>query len=73
MPFVNLPVSKTGHFGEGITAEDMSDLQWVRPILVAEIGFTEWTARGRLRHATFRGLRKDKDPAEVVREKATES
>ena len=41
---------------------------WVRPTLVGEIRFTEWTGDGRLRHPTWRGLRLDKKPAQVVRE-----
>jgi DNA ligase D-like protein (predicted ligase) len=41
---------------------------WVEPELVAQIGFTEWTADGRLRHPRFLGLRDDKDAREVVRE-----
>jgi bifunctional non-homologous end joining protein LigD len=43
---------------------------WVRPELVAEVAFTEWTHDGTLRHPSFQGLRLDKKPAEVVREKA---
>jgi len=43
-------------------------VHWVRPALVAQIGFTEWTDDGELRHRRFQGLRDDKDPAEVVRE-----
>lgn len=43
---------------------------WVRPQLVAEVGFTEWTRDGRLRHPRFRGLRSDRSAAEVVREPA---
>ena len=39
---------------------------WVRPELVAEVAFTEWTSDGRLRHPSFRGLREDKGPEEVV-------
>jgi bifunctional non-homologous end joining protein LigD len=42
---------------------------WVRPELVAQIGFAEWTNDGRLRQARFLGLRDDKRPAEVVRER----
>jgi bifunctional non-homologous end joining protein LigD len=42
---------------------------WVRPEMVAQIGFTEWTRDGKLRHPRFLGLRRDKDPTEVVREK----
>ncbi len=41
---------------------------WVRPELVAQIGFSEWTRDGRLRHPRFVGLRTDKAAAEVVRE-----
>ena len=44
-------------------------VHWVKPKLVAEIGFTEWTPEGKLRHPRFLGLRTDKDPNEVVREK----
>ncbi|WP_326692592.1 MULTISPECIES: non-homologous end-joining DNA ligase [unclassified Streptomyces] len=41
---------------------------WVEPRLVAQIGFTEWTRDGMLRHPRFLGLRDDKKPHEVVRE-----
>ncbi|MFZ2494105.1 MAG: DNA ligase D [Thermoanaerobaculia bacterium] len=41
---------------------------WVRPRLVAQVSFTEWTSDGRLRHPSFLGLREDKPPAEVVKE-----
>jgi bifunctional non-homologous end joining protein LigD len=68
-PFANLPTAKTGRWGEGITAEDMPTLRWVRPTIVAEIAFTEWTAGGNLRHASFVGLRDDKAPKEVRRER----
>jgi bifunctional non-homologous end joining protein LigD len=43
---------------------------WVRPELVAQIGFAEWTNDGRLRQPRFLGLRDDKSPGEVVRERA---
>lgn len=45
-------------------------VHWVRPELVAEVGFTEWTEDGVLRHPSFLGLREDKDAADVVREPA---
>jgi bifunctional non-homologous end joining protein LigD len=67
-PFANLPSPKTGRWGEGITAEDMATFTWVKPKLVAEIAFTEWTAGGSLRHAAFVGLRTDKPPTKVRRE-----
>ena len=41
---------------------------WVRPELVAQVAFGEWTGDGHLRHPRFRGLRTDKDPADVIRE-----
>ena len=41
---------------------------WVRPTLVAEVKFTEWTADGKLRHPTYLGLRDDVDPATVRKE-----
>jgi bifunctional non-homologous end joining protein LigD len=45
-----------------------SGVHWVQPRLVAEVGFSEWTTDGELRHPRFQGLRDDKDPADVVRE-----
>ena len=45
------------------------DAHWVEPHLVAEIGFTEWTRDGSLRHPRFLGLRSDKRPEEVLRER----
>ena len=41
---------------------------WVEPRLVAQVGFSEWTRDGRLRHPRFLGLRDDKAAEEVVRE-----
>jgi bifunctional non-homologous end joining protein LigD len=43
-------------------------VHWVQPRLVAQVGFSEWTPDGELRHPRFQGLRRDKDPADVVRE-----
>jgi bifunctional non-homologous end joining protein LigD len=45
-----------------------SHVHWVEPQLVAQVGFSEWTTDGELRHPRFQGLRRDKDPADVVRE-----
>jgi DNA ligase D-like protein (predicted ligase) len=44
------------------------DVHWVRPELVAQIGFTEWTRDGMLRHPRFAGMRTDKAARDVVRE-----
>ncbi len=43
-------------------------IHWVKPQLVAQIGFEEWTASGKLRQPRYQGLRQDKDPKEVVKE-----
>jgi DNA ligase D-like protein (predicted ligase) len=43
-------------------------VHWVKPRLVAQIGFSEWTTAGELRHPRFQGLRRDKSPADVIRE-----
>lgn len=53
-------------FGRGKIRE--RGVHWVRPALVAQIGFTEWTRDGMLRHPRFQGLRTDKDARAVVRE-----
>lgn len=67
-PFDNLPSSRKSHFGEGITIDEMKELCWLKPKLVAQVSFTEWTNYGLLRHATFQGLRDDKSAREAVRE-----
>jgi DNA ligase D-like protein (predicted ligase) len=46
------------------------DTTWVDPELVVQVGFSEWTRDGRLRHPRFLGVREDKDAREVVRERA---
>jgi ATP-dependent DNA ligase len=43
-------------------------VRWVRPELVAQVAFTEWTRDGKLRHPRYTGLRSDKSAADVVRE-----
>jgi DNA ligase D-like protein (predicted ligase) len=45
------------------------NVHWVRPYLVGQVGFTEWTGDDKLRHPRFKGLRRDKKPKDVVREK----
>ena len=53
-------------FDRGLVRQ--SGARWVRPELVVQIGFSEWTRDGKLRHPRYLGLRTDKDPADVVRE-----
>jgi bifunctional non-homologous end joining protein LigD len=51
-----------------VTAEEMREMQWVRPEVVVQVRFVEWTGEGRLRHAAFVGSRSDIEPSEVRRE-----
>lgn len=67
-PFVNVPETKSGRWGEGLTVEDMKKCIWLTPKIVCKVQFVEWTSGGALRHPRFLGLVEDKDPEEVVRE-----
>jgi bifunctional non-homologous end joining protein LigD len=58
----------TSPFAGQVPAEDARFARWVEPVLVAEVAFTGWTKSGRLRGPAYKGLRDDKDPADVVRE-----
>jgi bifunctional non-homologous end joining protein LigD len=69
-PFANLPEPKNARRGEALTAEVMKKCRWLRPELVAQVEYTDWTAANHLRHARFAGLRDDKSAREVVRESA---
>jgi bifunctional non-homologous end joining protein LigD len=51
----------------------MKGVHWARPELVAQVGFSEWTPDGKLRHPRYVGLRDDKRPEQVVREQAQET
>jgi ATP-dependent DNA ligase len=55
-------------FDAGPLPRSVSGVHWVEPRLVGEVGFSEWTSAGELRHPRFQGLRDDKDAREVVRE-----
>lgn len=57
---------KKSPFGDEVKEKGV---HWVRPDLVAQIGFTEWTHDGKLRHPRFLGLRTDKPARDVVRER----
>lgn len=67
-PFANLPESKSGTWGQGLTAAKMRECIWVKPKLVANFEFLEWTDTNHVRHIKFAALRSDKYPRMVVRE-----
>jgi DNA ligase D-like protein (predicted ligase) len=67
-PFVNLPEKEAGQWGQGLTAEKMKECVWVKPQVVAEVEFLEWTGADHLRHTKFVGLRDGNDPRSIVRE-----
>jgi ATP-dependent DNA ligase len=67
-PFVNLPETRKARWGEALNAEKMKKCVWVRPELVVQIEFLEWTDADHLRHSRFAGLRDDKDPRSVIKE-----
>jgi bifunctional non-homologous end joining protein LigD len=59
-------ITKTKPIAEKVP--DAANTTWVKPKLVAEVKFTEWTAAGEMRHPVFLGLRTDKQATEVTRE-----
>jgi bifunctional non-homologous end joining protein LigD len=61
-PFANLPEKKRTQWA--LTKEEMKNCVWLRPELVAQVEFTEWTPDGHLRHSRFVGLREDKSARE---------
>ena len=67
-PFVNLPEKKRTQWA--LTAEEMKKCVWLRPELVAQIEFTEWTPDNHLRNSKFLVLREEKDPKDAIREPA---
>ncbi len=67
-PFTDLPEERTGRYGQGITATVMKRCHWLKPELVAELKFHEWTRDYRLRQPVFLGLREDKPANKVIRE-----
>jgi len=67
-PFANLPEKLAGRWGQGLTASKMEKCRWLKPVLVGQFEFVEWTTDGHLRHSRFIGLREDKSAQDVVRE-----
>jgi bifunctional non-homologous end joining protein LigD len=59
-PFSNLPQRNKGRWGQGLTADKMAECRWLRPQLVAQIEYADWTEVNHLRHSKFMGFRDDK-------------
>lgn len=57
---------RTSPFAGELPKAQVAGATWLRPILVGEVRFTDWTTQGRLRQPSWRGLRPDKSPADVV-------
>jgi bifunctional non-homologous end joining protein LigD len=70
-PFANLPERNRTPWA--ITREEMKNCIWLKPHLVADIEFTEWTVEDQLRNPSFVGLREDKEPADVACEDSDEN
>ena len=62
------PLAQTENPFIAVPREDAGDAHWVAPTLVGEVEFAGWTRTGSLRHPTWRGIRSDKKPGDVVRE-----
>jgi bifunctional non-homologous end joining protein LigD len=67
-PFANLPEAKSGRWGQGLTKAKMADCRWLKPVLVGQFEFLEWTGENHLRHTRFVSLRDDKAARDVRRE-----
>lgn len=67
-PFANLPEDKSGRWGAGLTAAKMVECRWLKPVLVGQFEFLEWTGDNHLRHTKFIALRDDKKPKDVRRD-----
>src|SRR5919108_1740424 len=67
-PVANLPEEKSGRWGQGLTRAKMAECRWLKPVLVGQFEFLEWTEDNHLRHSKFVGLREDKKAKDVVRE-----
>ncbi len=63
--------AKTSPLSKSLPASLRHDVHWVKPALVCEVEFAEWTGDGVLRHATFIALRTDKPPQDIIQERPT--
>ncbi len=67
--FADLPSKQGGAWVQGITPAMMRKCHWVNPVFVCQVKFAEWTRDAKLRQPVFLGLREDKAPSEVKKEK----
>jgi bifunctional non-homologous end joining protein LigD len=72
-PFANLPSHRGNGAGQSISLRELKQMTWLKPKLVCQVKFQEWTREGNLRQPVFLGLRADRVAEEVVRESATEA
>jgi bifunctional non-homologous end joining protein LigD len=68
-PFYNVPAAGRSRWDQGLTAAEMKRCHWVKPKMVCQVKFTEWTRDDRLRQPVFLGIREDKNVSEVIRER----
>jgi ATP-dependent DNA ligase len=67
-PFANVPEKKAGRWCAGLTSAKMAECRWLKPMLVGQFEFVEWTPDNHLRHSRFVALRNDKKAKDVQRE-----
>jgi bifunctional non-homologous end joining protein LigD len=67
-PFADFPPAGRSPFGGGLTARQIQRCVWLRPALVCQVRFSEWTEDGSIRHPVFLAFREDKLAREVHRE-----
>lgn len=67
-PFANLPEKKSGRWGLGLTTEKMKGCRWLKPQLVGQFEYVEWTPDNHLRHSRFIALREDLKACNVLRQ-----
>ena len=61
----NLPEARSGRWGEDLTAAKMNDCRWLKPVLVGQFEFREWTQDNHLRHSRFVALHEDRRATDV--------
>ena len=66
-PFANLPEKRSGRWGLGLTADKMKECRWLKPRLVGQFEYVEWTQDNHLRHSRFVALREDIEARDVQR------